>query len=362
MTKAANLSALGSNVTTSGNLSSASTLTLQTNSTTALTIDSSQNVGIGVTPSTWESGASVLQFNTSGAGGVANDKAAVWCRSDSMRLISGGYFNGSNYVYNATGVYPAVLNIDSSNGSMSFANGSTGTAGNTFSLNTRMTIDSSGNVGIGTSSFTYSSANRGLLEISGTSASLFSLKTNNTPTFYAISSANDIELTAVGASTPMRFTVNSAERMRIDSSGRVTTPYQPYAWVYPPTSFSITGGVDTTISGTWTVNTNTGSYFNTSGGVFTCPVAGVYFVSWNVFFSGSATPRLDTFVMKNGTVIMRTEQGKWATNSANTTTNSVGAIQCSANDTLTFGVYSNNTTTTYSSSAPWSFAQIYLLG
>jgi len=43
MTKAANLSALGSNVTTSGNLSSATTLTLETNGTTAVTIDSSQN-------------------------------------------------------------------------------------------------------------------------------------------------------------------------------------------------------------------------------------------------------------------------------------------------------------------------------
>jgi hypothetical protein len=51
MTQAANLSTLGSNVTTAGNLSSASTLTLQTNSTTALTISSSQNVGIGNTPS-----------------------------------------------------------------------------------------------------------------------------------------------------------------------------------------------------------------------------------------------------------------------------------------------------------------------
>jgi hypothetical protein len=47
MTKAADLSALGSKVTTAGNLSSNSTLTLQTNSTTAVTIDTSQNVGIG---------------------------------------------------------------------------------------------------------------------------------------------------------------------------------------------------------------------------------------------------------------------------------------------------------------------------
>jgi hypothetical protein len=47
MTQAANLAALGSNVTTAGNISSASTLTLQTNSTTAVTVDASQNVGIG---------------------------------------------------------------------------------------------------------------------------------------------------------------------------------------------------------------------------------------------------------------------------------------------------------------------------
>jgi hypothetical protein len=49
MSKADNLAALGSNVTTAGNISSASTLTLQTNSTTAITVDTSQNVGIGTT-------------------------------------------------------------------------------------------------------------------------------------------------------------------------------------------------------------------------------------------------------------------------------------------------------------------------
>lgn len=49
MSRADNLATLGSNVTTAGNLSSQSTLTLQTNSTTALTIDISQNVGIGIT-------------------------------------------------------------------------------------------------------------------------------------------------------------------------------------------------------------------------------------------------------------------------------------------------------------------------
>jgi hypothetical protein len=92
MTKAANLSALGSNVTTVGNISSASTLTLQTNSTTALTIDTSQNVGIGTT-----SPAQKLQVSDGGDAGdvriqlgntrklelIRNSTSDNWIRSSS---------------------------------------------------------------------------------------------------------------------------------------------------------------------------------------------------------------------------------------------------------------------------------------
>ena len=141
-------------------------LSFYTNNALAMQVDTAGNVGVGVTPSSWESGASVLQFNTAGAGGTANDKAAIWCRSDSMRLISGAYFNGTNYIYNATGVYPGALNIDSSNGSLSFANGATGTGGNTASLSTKFTIDSSGQLVLSNTAYTTA---EGIFTVNGNS-------------------------------------------------------------------------------------------------------------------------------------------------------------------------------------------------
>jgi len=85
----------------------------------------------------------------------------------------------------------------------------------------RMTINSSGNVGIGTSSPTNSlsvysasgSANINLTR-AGTSESL------QIGTYYINANGNDLGLTTIG-SHPITFKTNNAERMRIDSSGRV---------------------------------------------------------------------------------------------------------------------------------------------
>ena len=42
-------------------------LQLQTNGTAALTVDTSQNVGINATPATWDSAIKALQINNQGA-------------------------------------------------------------------------------------------------------------------------------------------------------------------------------------------------------------------------------------------------------------------------------------------------------
>jgi hypothetical protein len=69
------------------------------------------------------------------------------------------------------------------------------------------------------------------------------------------------------------------ERMKIDSSGRVTMPYQPR---FSGVGFAGAGSVNTPLSltnFTWaTVHVNDGNHFNNTTGLYTCPVAGKYLV------------------------------------------------------------------------------------
>ena len=117
-------------------------LALQTAGTTALTIDSSQQVGMGVTPSSWNAGvfrafegnsyASCIAFQTGGP---------------SMKVGTNWYYNNSgNYVYKTTN---AVSRMDYNDGYFSWYNAPSGTAGNTISFTQAMTLDASGNLGLG---------------------------------------------------------------------------------------------------------------------------------------------------------------------------------------------------------------------
>lgn len=79
---------------------------------------------------------------------------------------------------------------------------------------------------------------------------------------------------------------SGTERMRIDSSGRVTTPYQPAFQAYCTGSTYITSGQVIPFNNT---RFNTGSHFNTSTYRFTAPVAGVYCFQFQGFISNQNT-------------------------------------------------------------------------
>jgi hypothetical protein len=83
-------------------------------------------------------------------------------------------------------------------------------------------------------------------------------------------------LTAV----PLKFNTSNTERMRIDSSGRVTQPYQPAFLAQYSSGATINSGTTGALAFNSAVY-NVGSHYSTSTYRFTAPVAGVY-----VFYTG----------------------------------------------------------------------------
>jgi hypothetical protein len=112
-------------------------LQLQTGGTTAVTVDASQNVGIGTA-------SPVLKLDVSGKVKFTGVEIAV-----SEDYTTNLYYSGG-WKYRATGY---GTTIGASSGAITFNNtASSGTADAAATLSERMRIDSSGNVGIGTTS------------------------------------------------------------------------------------------------------------------------------------------------------------------------------------------------------------------
>jgi hypothetical protein len=123
----------------SSGVASNGSLLLQSNgTTTAVTIDTAQNMGLGVTPPTSTDngnltikGSNTFNFSTASGSIAAN---ATW---------NGGW----KYISTAA----ASLYAQAA-GTHAWSVASSGTAGNTISFTQAMTLDASGNLGIGTSS------------------------------------------------------------------------------------------------------------------------------------------------------------------------------------------------------------------
>jgi len=110
---------------------------------------------------------------------------------------------------------------------------------------------------------------------------------------------------------------SSKERMRIDSAGRVTMPYQPSAMVKLNSDYSQCGQYDTVgplgdLAGAAanikyeTKVYDVGNNYSTSTGRFTCPVAGRYLVTANSNINMSnATGVTFHELYKNGAVYIR---------------------------------------------------------
>jgi hypothetical protein len=99
------------------------------------------------------------------------------------------------------------------------------------------------------------------------------------------------------AADTIAFAEGGTEVMRIDSSGRVTNPYQPAFFAIANGAYTV--GNDIVYN---EVSVNQGSYYSSSTGRFTAPVTGLYYFSMkNLQINTAAVIRF--YFYKNGSVL-----------------------------------------------------------
>jgi hypothetical protein len=184
------------------------TLVLPALSGSFVTADTSGNVGIGVVPSAWSlANSAALQIkNVSIAGLGSND----------LHLSSNAFFDTSAWKYIGTGV-PAT-NYFQTNGTHVWRYAASGTAGNTITFSEAMRIDSSGNVGIGTSSIP---SDMRLYTRTSTATGRAFYSDNGVNSGYVVQFANNLTSIGNDFGNPLAFLTGNTERARIDSSGNL---------------------------------------------------------------------------------------------------------------------------------------------
>lgn len=164
------------------------------------------------------------------------------------------------------------------------------------------------------------------------------------------------------AADTIALATSGTERMRVNSNGLITQPFQPaYLGINRSGSLN-TGGTGNYV--TWVHSTtkyNVGSHMNTSTGVFTCPIAGKYFVSTGFLTRGSGGGSTDhnVVVVVNGAQYGISARDIIPVGNGEGSTGCAGIVDAAANDAIRIDVANSPTGDFY---FEWNYTSIYLIG
>jgi len=276
-----------------------------------VTVDGSGNVGIGGSPAT--------NLHIQQTGNAGNNYKQGSIKIGSTYGVEIGY----NGLSSGRASFTSLNNAGTTNNRMSFGFGAI-TSGGEPTTNV-MTLNQAGDVGIGTSN---PAGNKLTVEGGANGSGVYqrlkhtgSAGQNNTAIFNisTASNTNSMEVNEQYNYSAFRHygnlvnhysdvdnhhfrTKGGTTKMTIDSSGRVTMPYQPAWGARSLSNATSSGGTSNAneILKFSSIIVNTGNHYNSSTGVFTCPVAGRYFVTFSGLYDDSYNNTGAVYIRHNG--------------------------------------------------------------
>jgi hypothetical protein len=186
--------------------------------TDALTLNTSGNLGLGVTPSAWFSVYKAMQLGSYGSAiaGQTNDQ--------SLSLWNNAYPNASNVdTYTTTN---AATKFRMEGGQYKFFNAPSGTAGTAITFTQAMTLDASGNLGVGTTS----PQSQLHINKSGSVVNGVTIGNGNNGLIIGVGTDGNGRIGSYSGPQPLRFgqyaggvSTTFTEQMQLDASGRLTS-------------------------------------------------------------------------------------------------------------------------------------------
>jgi len=189
------------------------------NSSLKATLDSSGNLGLGVTPSAWGALGYTKPIQLGNTGAFIAGFTSSYTSQPRIIVGANSYFDDSAdaWKYIQTNVATQYRQY---NGVHQWHTAASGTAGDPITFTQAMTLDASGNLLVGTTSPLVNAGGRGNITVNGSTDSVLSFGIGAATAGYIYQGPSTLIVNTQGARA-ITFENNGAERARIDSSGNL---------------------------------------------------------------------------------------------------------------------------------------------